>query len=147
MLNYFKPNYNSKLIITVLYLFAISTSAVVYDYKAGINDCERQAKLEQYEHRGDLVFLQFLQENGARQITGEYQGHFLNSKIINGRRYYWEYSLLDNQYTIMNSKEAVYDWFFNKTGIKTELYIIGVDSNRPNIKWLFDEKYPFKPSN
>jgi len=102
---------------------------------AKINDCEQVAKENQIKFHTELVFVMNLQEDGAYIFDDKNNAHILNSKIINGKRYYFDFSNQAYESLIFNSKEEASKFYEEITGHKNEVYIIGVDFVPFPIHW------------
>lgn len=85
----------------------------------GSYECERISKDVMVEYGAKMVFIIPLQENGA-YVTGDYAGHWINYKRINGKDYFIDWG----KQLIFESKKEVAEWYYPSA----EVFIIGIDT-------------------
>jgi hypothetical protein len=133
-------------IITTIILFLLTpiASGTTYPdnmdavYQDGTN-CELIAKYYAAKYHMELYIIVPLTDTGAR-MEGQYATHMINSKVIDGHRYFFEFndfagmdrSLSNNIFT---SEEKVKNWYHGEYGKNSEIYST---SNAPfNIIWNY----------
>jgi len=103
-------------------------SLMVIAADAKINDCEEVSRLNADKYSMGLVWIQYLDTNGAYIFDGKNGAHIINSKVLNGKRYYFDFSSPASEALIFNSKTEVNEYYKMAAGYNNEIYIIGVDN-------------------
>lgn len=109
------------ILVAIMCLMVISADAK-------INDCETIAQDYAEEFNMNIVWVQYLNSNGAYIFDGKNGAHILNSKVIKGKRYYFDFSIQSYASVIFNSKEEVSQFYKDKSGYDNEVYVIGIDN-------------------
>jgi hypothetical protein len=117
-----------------LFISLIFISLLVHISDAKINDCEQVAKEYAARYHMGITFVQFVDPDGAYIFDGKNGAHILNTKIIQGHRYYFDFSIQSGA-VILNSKEAVVEYYKEHRGYDNEVYNIGVDTVPFPIQW------------
>ena len=115
------------LALFVVVLLAIM-ALMVTSAEAKINDCEEVSRLSVEKYSMGLVWIQYLDANGAYIFDGKNGAHIINSKVLNGKRYYFDFSSPASEALIFNSKTEVNEYYKMAAGYENEVYIIGVDT-------------------
>ena len=104
------------------------------DYNYG--ECELIAKDFKAKYMGNdasMVFIAF-RENGKWATIGGYQGHWINSFVSHGHRWYLDYGEQNFFYT----KEEVQTWFQARVPANIEVY----DLSYETIPYSIAHNYP-----
>jgi len=103
-------------------------SLMVISAEAKINDCEEVSRSNADKYSMGIVWIQYLDANGAYIFDGKNGAHIINSKVLNGKRYYFDFSSPASEALIFNSKTEVNEYYKMAAGYDNEIYIIGVDN-------------------
>jgi hypothetical protein len=107
------------IILTILLIPAQAISNMEYTVQNGKN-CEPIARYYAEKYHTELYIIVPLQENGAA-IMGDYSFHMINSKIINGHRYYFEFNGFSGD-NIFTNEQQVMDWYKISRNKNIEIY-------------------------
>lgn len=83
-------------------------------------NCELIAKYYQEKYDTELYIIMPLKDNGALDL-GARTGHIINSKIIDGHRYFFDFNEPQGNY-IFTSEGQVMSWYYNHQGKKSEIF-------------------------
>jgi len=123
---------NIALFVVAIVAF-IGMMATIVDAKN--NDCQNIAEEHAQSLHTDIVWIQYIDSNGAYIFDGKNGAHIINSKVIQGKRYYFDFSIQAYDSRIFNSKEEVSIFYKSVTGYDNEVYIVGLDNIPFNIQW------------
>jgi hypothetical protein len=110
------------LVLTVINLLTLPVGATANMdnvIQSGKN-CEPIARYFAEKYNTELYILVPLQDNGAA-IMGDYSFHMINSKVIDGNRYYFEFNGISGN-SIFTNEQHVMDWYKNSRNKNIEIY-------------------------
>ncbi len=115
-------NKTNAIVIICLIILIQPVSAVQnmeYVVQNGKN-CELIARYYQEKYHTELYIIVPLKDNGALE-TGANKGHIINSKIVNGKRYFFEFNGVSGDNIFATEKE-VKAWYKYRTGKDSSIY-------------------------
>jgi hypothetical protein len=107
------------IILTILLIPAQAITNMEYVVQNGKN-CEPIARYYAEKYHTELYIIVPLHENGAA-ILGDYSFHMINSKVIDGNRYYFEFNGISGD-NIFTNEQQVMDWYKNSRNKNIEIY-------------------------